>query len=355
MKHVRTSDFSAAVFGCPNPRPPSFAPIFRGEIIRAVRSARRHIGLTRTDLAVLDACLSYLPLKNADGTEQPAQPNMMLTVFASNRSICARVGDLDDRCLRRAISNLVALGLLKRHDSATGKRYARRIDGQIVDAYGLNLLPFFAKGQELITLARELERDEANRRSIRSEAVNLRALIIREEICLTDTEQKFVAESEKLLRRASLTTGDVASLRDRLHALMQAKLIAKVPMAGKESAANGQNVRHIESNKIDLKKEDTPEQIITSDEQLHTVYENCLEVQKYLPEPPRSTHQLKAMILQIMLWIGCSKAICTDLTQKGGWVKVLMVLERALPRLSDIKNVPAYLKAATLPAGKVQP
>lgn len=353
MKHVTPSVFSAAAFGCPKQRPPSFAPIFRAEIIRAVRSARRHIGLTRTDLAVLDACLSYLPLKGADGSEQPALPNMMLTVFASNRSICARVGDLDDRCLRRSIANLAALGLLKRHDSATGKRYARRIDGQIIDAYGLDLLPFFAKGQELITLARELERDEANRRSIRSEAVNLRALIIRDGICLTEAQQKYVAESEKLLRRATLTTGDLAAVRDRLQSFLYPELVEEEHSQDKESVANGQNVRHIESNKIDFKKEDIPKPKTGNDAQLQIIYEKCLEVQKYLPEAPQSIYHLQAMILQVMLWIGCSKAICTDLTQKVGWVKVLLVLERLLPRLSDIRNVPAYLKAATLPAGKV--
>lgn len=324
--------------------------------MRAVRSIRRHIGLTRTDVAVIDACLSYLPLKAENGTERPAEAQMMLTVFASNQSICTRVGDLDERCLRRSIANMIALGLLRRHDSATGKRYARRIDGQIVDAYGLDLRPLFAKGRELIELAQKLDQLAANRRSIRSEAVNLRAQILRQGDALSEADLAFVTEAEKQLRRVTLTMEDLLGLRDRLLAIVTPDRnppACPPKVDAKESAANGQIVRHIESEKIDLKKEDRKRVQISDDQQFCLTYENCKEVQSYADRKPASLYELKAMILDIMRWIGCSKNLSTELIAKAGWTTTLKVLERTLPRLSDIKNIGAYLKAATLPAGKV--
>lgn len=356
MKHVTPSEFSAADYGCPAPKELSFAPIFRADILRAVRTARRHIGLTRTDLAVLDACLSYLPLKAANGAEQPAEAQMMLTVFASNQSICARVGGLDERCLRRSIANMITLGLLRRHDSATGKRYARRINGQIVEAYGIDLRPLFSKGRDLVDLAHDLERTDANRRSIRSEAVNLRALILRQDQTLSEVDHAFVVDAEKPLRRVTLTMEDLLALRDRLQSLAALEIVpapCSPEFHPEESGTNGQIVRHIESNKIDSKKEDI-DKTDTSDElQLCMTYEECKEVQSYATRNPASVYEMKAMILNVMHWIGCSKILSSELITKAGWTKTLKALERTLPRLSEVKHIGAYLKAATLPAGKV--
>uniref|UniRef100_A0AAN0M5V2 Helix-turn-helix domain-containing protein n=1 Tax=Yoonia rhodophyticola TaxID=3137370 RepID=A0AAN0M5V2_9RHOB len=98
-------------------------------IFRALRDARSVFGLRPGHIQTLQAMLSFL------------KPGHGETVFASNNSICQRVGGIDERTLRRHINRFVELGFIKRNDSSNRKRYRVRSSGGHCISYGLSLAP----------------------------------------------------------------------------------------------------------------------------------------------------------------------------------------------------------------------
>jgi replication initiation protein RepC len=64
--------------------------------------------------------------------------------------------------LRRHLAALVRAGLIARHDSPNGKRYARRgADGQIARAFGLDLRPLLLRAGEIVRTAAETRAAQA--------------------------------------------------------------------------------------------------------------------------------------------------------------------------------------------------
>ena len=77
-----------------------FIPIFRRDLMRALRTTRRNLGLSTGDLLVMDALLSFLPCRDrATGTDRPVSPDMMLVVYAGNATVCERANGMNERVL----------------------------------------------------------------------------------------------------------------------------------------------------------------------------------------------------------------------------------------------------------------
>ena len=117
-------------------------------VMRDLTVARAAFGVSDRDLAVLNALLSFHPhptLAEGDGT----------IVFPSNASLSERAHGMPESTLRRHLAALVKSGLVIRHDSPNGKRYARRAGEQLQVAFGFDLRPL---------LLREAERSHRPRR-----------------------------------------------------------------------------------------------------------------------------------------------------------------------------------------------
>ncbi|SER29121.1 replication initiation protein RepC [Faunimonas pinastri] len=83
-----------------------------------------------------------------------------LLVWPSNDYLVARTG-LSERTVRYAVSQLVELQLVSSKDSANGKRFAiRDRAGEIVDAFGFDLTPLYARRGEFTA---EIERQKLAR------------------------------------------------------------------------------------------------------------------------------------------------------------------------------------------------
>src|SRR5690606_25622165 len=65
---------------------PAFRPVTRREIMAAVNTCGRDLGLRPATVVVLDALLSCLPCQCSDGRELPVSPTTLLTVYASNET-----------------------------------------------------------------------------------------------------------------------------------------------------------------------------------------------------------------------------------------------------------------------------
>lgn len=89
-----------------------------------------------------------------------------LVVWPANEYLVRKTG-LCERSIRRCVRELVDLALIEPIDSPNRKRYARRgIDGEVVDAFGFNLAPIYARRAEFagLILRDQHLRDEQNRR-----------------------------------------------------------------------------------------------------------------------------------------------------------------------------------------------
>lgn len=208
MAHVRASERVSAPKSAD-----AFAAMSRYAYLDALRVMRRELGLSAQDLSVMSALLSFLPLRGQDGIEGPIRPDMMLVIFASNASICARCHDIDERVLRRHIARLVTAGLVQRRDSATKKRFPLRENGRIADAFGIDLRPGLFRGRDLMARAKQLQDEHEEARSVRA-----RILAYRQELLHTgeklSPDLAIKVEDIKAWLRRKLTLKDLRAALD---------------------------------------------------------------------------------------------------------------------------------------------
>ena len=218
---------------------PAFPPVARRALLPAVRTIRHELGLSTGDLLVLDALLSFLPCRDPKtGEDRPISPGLMLVVFASNAALAERANGMEERVLRRHIARLCEAGLLRRKDSATGKRFPLKADGVIRDAFGLDLTPLLERHPELTRRAEEARRREEELRSVRAEALALRAraLAMRERI--GEEAAGYLETVRTILRRATITIEQVRDLMGRISAILTGAPCPACPRASVEPAGS---------------------------------------------------------------------------------------------------------------------
>ncbi|MEM1431220.1 MAG: plasmid replication protein RepC [Pseudomonadota bacterium] len=140
------------------PLPPQ--GVNKWEILRELGVARKALGVSDRELAVLQALLSFYPATilggNADG----------LVIHPSNASICERLNGMPCSTMRRHLSRLVQAGLLLRRDSPNGKRYARRY-GAEKEVFGFCLSPLLRRHREVCALAEAVRAAEEQKSRLR--------------------------------------------------------------------------------------------------------------------------------------------------------------------------------------------
>ena len=88
-----------------------------------------------------------------------------LMVWPSNEHVSRRTG-LVERTIRKCVSELVRLAVLEPVDSANRKRFAVRAEnGDVLDAFGFNLAPLYARRQEwtALLMQQRVEREARSR------------------------------------------------------------------------------------------------------------------------------------------------------------------------------------------------
>lgn len=114
-----------------------------------LREARMVFGITDRDLGVLYALLTFLPAKSLAVEAD-------LIVFPSNATLSDRAHGMAESTLRRHLAALVKAGLIWRHDSPNGKRYAARDRaGQTVCAFGFDLRPLLNRAGQITQAAED--------------------------------------------------------------------------------------------------------------------------------------------------------------------------------------------------------
>ncbi len=204
--------------------------VTRRDLLTAVKNSSQSYGLTPSSILVLETLLSFLPCRDREtGVETPLSSDALLVVYPSNKSICERANRMCDRVLRRHIAKLCEIGFITRKDSATGKRFPLRVGGVVRDAFGFDLSPLLRVYPELVAEAERLDLEAEELRSMRSEALAVRADLLRAPEQLTEEQIDYLAEVKKILRRTSLKSEEVAALMCEMRAL---KPIAQAGLSG---------------------------------------------------------------------------------------------------------------------------
>jgi replication initiation protein RepC len=181
--------------------------VTRKELSAAARDASKALNLPTTPrvvLAELVACWG----------EQEWE---RLLVWPSNDYLVGRTA-LTDRAIRKSIRKLVDLGLIVPKDSPNGKRYAvKDLAGEIIDAFGFDLTPIYARRGEWATLLIEQKQLRQAQKQAFDEVT----------ICRRATEEALSALAEHYpdLDRSTLE-GDLKALRAKTPVRSKASLPA---------------------------------------------------------------------------------------------------------------------------------
>ena len=171
------------------------------------------------------------------------------TVFASNNSICQRVGGIDERTLRRHINRFVELGFIKRNDSSNRKRYRVRSSGGECISYGLSLAPLLQRASELLTLAQEIEHNRRDQIFVRKQILTKLAHLEEQY-----PENPFIQRVRKALRRKLSLPEYRALLADADEECRRLSTAADTPETVIMPVNDGQTVRH-QSKSVKVKKD----------------------------------------------------------------------------------------------------
>ena len=140
---------------------PTLPHIDKWELLRSLCAARDAFQITDREIGVLEALLSFHPEQNLGG-------NAGMVVFPSNRALSGRCHGMAESTLRRHLARLVDAGLILRHDSPNGKRYARRgHDGEVLRAFGFDLRPLLVRAPEIARAADAARAADERLRSLR--------------------------------------------------------------------------------------------------------------------------------------------------------------------------------------------
>lgn len=298
-------------------------------IFRALRDARNQFGLRPAHLQTLQAMLSFL---------RPGQGD---TVFASNQSICLRVGGIDERTLRRHINRFVETGLIERNDSSNRKRYrVRSSDGECI-SYGLSLTPLLQRASELISLAKKIE--EARRDQIFLRKQILTGLAHLDSV---DPDNAFAMATRKILRRKLSITEYRAVLKETKAECSSQSQTMKAPKTTKVSVNDGQTVRHLSKSVKEQKDlEDRGSEDKIAPNQLTTV---CDQATSFSTKELRSWTEIERHAHTLAPMMGIHKETFNKAIATVGSIKASCAIFIMLQLGNSIRDFSAYFHCITL-------
>lgn len=329
-------------------------------ILRDLTEARKAFGVTDRDLAVLAALLSFHPTKELRDNEQ-------LIVFPSNNSLSGRVHGMPESTLRRHIHALTRAGLILRHDSPNGKRYATRNGaGQIDRAFGFDLRPLLVRAAEIADAAESARRLALQYRCLREsvvlqlrDAAKLLAWASDASTPRLEPLSHMLADAQRQIRR-KLPLEDLQTLSLALEGLL-AEIKAKLmPEAEETSGNDSQNERHYQSSDSESFESDACQEQedacvidrIAPKLPLDLVLKATPEIASYAHRPIQSWRDLLTVAAFVAPMLGISRDAWASARQHMGDDMAAVVLACMLQRATTIRCPGGYLRALTEKAAK---
>ena len=337
---------------------PFFRPITRRDLMAAVNTVSKDLGLRASSVMVIDALLSCLPCKDPkSGLDAPISPLTLLTVYASNNTLCFRAKGITERQLRRHLERLDEIGLIQRKDSANGKRFPIHRGGKVIGAFGIDLSPLLTRAEEFLALAEKRRQEADELRGLRSYIHKLLKECL--SLPLDENVRTGLEGTHNIMRRASTTLVQARAIVDKLTNLLMcgdqanvernhAPVVTPEPkttttnqpqqdltVIAKTSGSDGQNVRHKEPPKSYTKK-DTVES--------STAFWNSLTVlSEFYPNSPRSERAMVQIIFEFGKMLRIAQVTLTKAISTIGYAKTLIAQNQIAASAEQISNPDAYL------------
>ena len=335
------------------------------ELFRHLVVGRAAFGVTDRDLAVLNALLTFHRSDTLDAGEN-------LIVFPSNASLSERAHGMAESTLRRHLAALVKAGLILRHDSPNGKRYAKRDRaGGMLRAFGFDLRPLLSRATVIVSAA-EAAREAADRLKAQRERCVLMlrdlAKLIRygEEDGLPGDWEALgsdVKAKQTLMRRQC----SIAELEDLEAALLELRrgietLLLEDTISEKTNGNDSQNERHQHNSKptytdfepspekgrVADNRTNIPEGAPKSGLPLGLIKKACPEILMYNDGKIEDWHQLVATAGFVRGMLGISADAWSEAVRVMGDVEAATTVSCILERAEEIKSPGGYLRALTL-------
>lgn len=344
---------------------PPVPHIDKWELFRQLCTARVAFGVTDRDLTVLNALLSFHPGKVLGD-------NAPLIVFPSNRALSDRAHGMAESTLRRHLAALVESGLVLRHDSPNGKRYAHRGgDGELVRAFGFDLRPLLVRAAEIAQAATAAQEAAERVRLLREEVSLLRRDAL--SLALYGQEQGIAGDWDEVLAglmtlHKALRRKLTAEALEELHEAARG-MLAEVQLLLSEtenmSGSAAESERQYQNSNTDLPDlEPCPEKgrgdgIPKSGDAgtmadgcepripLAVVLKACPDILPYSPHEIGHWHELVAVASLVRGMMGISPSAWTEAKAAMGSENAAAVLAGMLQRIEDIHNPGGYLRALT--------
>jgi len=342
------------------------------QLFRALCTARLRFGLSDRDLTVLNALLSFH--KGATLSD-----NTNLVVFPSNAALSERAHGMAESTLRRHLAALVRAGMIMRHDSPNGKRYAARDrDGSIIRAFGFDLRPLLQHARQITDAATET-RAEAARHKRLSEEVSL---LNRDAVKLAEygadagisapwqTVQDELVELHKQKRR-KLDFCQLRLLGDKVRVLLQ-RVREYLFKAEDMSGSDSHSERHYQtSNKESYESESILETIddqsggvLDPDRLSHKpvvsnsnpkqpnlplglVLKACPDILPYATHPIQHWHELVGLMTAVGSYMGISPDAWAEAQRVMGAETAAITVAAILQRVDNIRSPGGYLRSLT--------
>lgn len=309
------------------------APIDKWAVLRDLSMARLAFKVSDRDLTVLQALLSFHPpqMLAADG------PTI---VFPSNARLSERLHGMPESTLRRHIAALVTAGLILRHDSPNGKRFARRDDtGRIARAFGFDLRPLLARASEIAEAAALTRRHAAELHALREEII----LHLRDITRLTSSTPEALDLHRALRRKLTLTDArklltHAADLADRARSTL--------PPAEISGGYDSRNERHIQdSSKLSSESEPRQEQALPPAVPLAMVLQACPASADYASSPITDWPKLITTAHIVCPMMGIAADVWHQAQRSMGAIEAAIAVLCILQRFERIAHPGAYLRS----------
>lgn len=342
-------------------------------VMRELTAARAAFAVSDRDLAVLNALISFHPHPTlAEGDSS--------IVFPSNRALSERTHGMAESTLRRHLAALVAAGLVIRHDSPNGKRYARRRRGGeetggencLQVAFGFDLRPLLLREGEIVQAAQAAREAEGRRRALREASV----LILRDVAQLIDYGREVASAnwealseahaglSRELRRKLGVTEmvdlyGRADALRDRVNTLVSKQKTENMSGNADESERHKQDSNKPLHESESSKEMEEAARVVSKDPSLEEpedggtrlplwlVLQACPDAREYSPDPIRNWPELIARAEFIHPMMGISSLAWREATEFMGATNAAITVLAMLQRTSEIRNPGGYLRALT--------
>ena len=326
------------------------------EVLRNLTTAAQDFGLNRSALVVLQALLSFH--KSAELGKDG------LVVFPSNRTLATRAHGMPESTLRRNLALLVKAGLIARHDSPNGKRYAVRRGGDITRAFGFDLTPLVQNADRIAMAAQDAQDRAEEIHALREKAMLLKrdAWKLLEFAKLNGIKGPWEALEGAL-------TASQAQLRrqlgiEQLNALCEA-LSASVdeltdvltptpPKPEETSACDDQNERHIQSsNKYKLesepakKTEQEEKPAAPTNVPIGVIKQACPNILPYASEGLAHNHDLVETAHRLHGMMGITSEVWQRAMRIMGADQAALTLACMLQKIDTIRNPGGYLRHLT--------